>query len=130
MPLQSSYQRKSDTVCLSKGSESSAPGISAGESVTSTPSVAISNKTCCFSRTLRSIRLIQNSMCSPESLVLRYTHLNSAYCIVVEWHRDLPIYANTFLRATKDPKHDITLITNFIKIPMLTCNWPIQLSAI
>ena len=85
MPLQSSHQRKSDTVCLSKGSESSAPGISAGESVTSTPSVAISNKTCCFSRTLRSIRLIQNSTCSPKSLVLRYTRLNSAYRILVEW---------------------------------------------
>ena len=85
MPLQSSHQRKSDMVCLSKGSESSAPGISAGKSVTPTPSVAISNKTCCFSRTLRSIRLIQNFTCSPESLVLRYTRLNNAYRVVVEW---------------------------------------------
>ena len=33
MALQSSHQRKLNTVCLSKGSESSAPGISAGESV-------------------------------------------------------------------------------------------------
>ena len=85
MPLQSSHQRKSDTVCLSKGSEISAPGISAGESVTSTSSVAISNKSCCFSRMLRSIHMNQNSTCSPESLVLRCTHLNSTYRIVVEW---------------------------------------------
>ena len=44
MPLQSSYERNSGAVCLSKGSERSAPGISAGESVTSTSSVEISNK--------------------------------------------------------------------------------------
>ena len=71
MPLRSSYERKSGTVCLSKGSERSAPGISAGESVTSISSVEISNKSRCFSRTLRSIRLIQNSTCLLRSLVLR-----------------------------------------------------------
>ena len=71
MPLQSSYERKSGAVCLSKGSERSAPGISAGKSVTSISSVEISNKSRCSSRTLRSIRLIRNSTCSLRSLVLR-----------------------------------------------------------
>ena len=71
MPLQSSYECKSGAVCLSKGSERSAPGISAGETVASTSSVEISNKSRCFSRTLRSIRLIRNSTCSLKSLVLR-----------------------------------------------------------
>ena len=70
MPLQSSYERKSGTVCLSKGSERSAPGISAGESVASISSVEISNKSRCFSRTLGSIHLIRNSTCSLRSLVL------------------------------------------------------------
>ena len=70
MPLQSSHQCKAGAVCLSKGLERSAPGISAGESVTSISSVGISNKSR-FSRTLRSICLIQDSMCLPMFLVLR-----------------------------------------------------------
>ena len=32
------------------------------------------------------------------------------------------MYFNAFLQATKDSKRDVTLIKNFIYIPMLTCN--------
>ena len=41
IPLRSSHQCKSGIVCLSKGSQRSAPGISAGDSVTSTSASAI-----------------------------------------------------------------------------------------
>ena len=37
------------------------------------------------------------------------------------WHHHFPMYFNTFLLATKDPKSDVRLIKNFIYIPTLTC---------